>query len=37
MSKSMPKSISDERFRWIKPILDKEITIKKLADISPFA
>ena len=36
MSKSMPKSISDERFRWIKPILDKEITIKKLADISPF-
>ena len=36
MSKSMPKSISDERFRWIKPILDNEITIKKLAEISPF-
>lgn len=32
----MPKSISDERFRWIKPILDNEITIKKLAEISPF-
>jgi transposase InsO family protein len=36
MSKSMPKSISDERFRWIKPILDNEITIKKLAEVSPF-
>ena len=32
----MPKLISEERFRWIKPILDKEITIEKMANIAPF-
>lgn len=32
----MPESISDERFRWIKPILDKKVTIKKMTDCCPF-
>ena len=26
----MPKSTKEEKFRWIKPILDKEISIKDL-------
>ncbi|PIR94050.1 hypothetical protein COT97_03330 [Candidatus Falkowbacteria bacterium CG10_big_fil_rev_8_21_14_0_10_39_11] len=37
MSKSMPESISDERFRWIKPILEKDITIKNMAKVAPFS
>ena len=37
MSKSMPKSNSEERFRWIKPILDKDISIKNMAKIAPFS
>jgi len=36
MSKSMPESISEERFRWIKPILDKDISIKDMAKVAPF-
>ena len=37
MSKTMPKSTSEEKYRWIKPILDKEISIKQLARICPFS
>ena len=32
----MSKTIQEERFRTIKPILDKEISIKKLVVISPY-
>jgi transposase InsO family protein len=34
--KTMPNTTSEEKLRWIKPILDKEITIKKMSRISPF-
>jgi len=34
--KTMPKTTSEEKFRWIKPILDKEITIKNMAKVCPF-
>lgn len=33
----MPKSTKEEKFRWIKPILDKEITIKNMAKVCPFS
>jgi transposase len=36
MSKTMPKSTKEEKYRWIKPILNKEITIKQMARVSPF-
>lgn len=35
--KIMPKSNKEEKFRWIKPILDKEITIKDMAKVCPFS
>lgn len=37
MSKIMPKSTKEEKFRWIKPILDKEISIKDMALVCPFS
>ena len=37
MSKTMPKSTQEEKLRWIKPILAKELTIKQLSAISPFS
>ncbi len=33
----MPQTIQEERFKWIKPILDKEINIKKLVKVSPYS
>lgn len=33
----MVKSVKEEKYRWIKPILDGEITIKKMAGICPFS
>ena len=33
----MPKSTSEEKYRWIKPILNKEISIKKLSKVCPFS
>lgn len=33
----MPKSTSEEKYRWIKPILNKEIGIKQLAKVCPFS
>jgi len=35
--KTMPKDTKEERLRWIKPILNKEIRIKTLSKISPFS
>jgi transposase InsO family protein len=37
MPKTMPKSTSEEKYRWIKPILDKEISIKQMAKVCPFS
>lgn len=37
MSKTMPKTIIEEKYRWIRPILNKELTIKQMAGISPFS
>lgn len=37
MSKIMPNSTREEKYRWIKPILDKEISIKKMALVCPFS
>ncbi|MDD3285409.1 MAG: helix-turn-helix domain-containing protein [Patescibacteria group bacterium] len=33
----MPKSTGEEKYRWIKPILDKEISIKQFAKVCPFS
>lgn len=35
--KTMPKSTKEEKYRWIKPILDKEITIKNMSKVCPFS
>lgn len=37
MPKTMPKSTQEEKMRWIKPILAKELTIKQMAEYSPFS
>ena len=33
----MPKSTKEEKYRWIKPILDKEISIKDMVKVCPFS
>lgn len=33
----MPQSNQEEKMRWIKPLLSKELTIKQMAQISPFS
>lgn len=33
----MPKSTKEEKYRWIKPILDKEVSIKDMAKVCPFS
>lgn len=35
--KTMPNSTQEERYRWIKPILDGDITIKAMARVCPFS
>ncbi len=35
--KTMVKSVKEERLRWIKPILDGEISIKKMVKVCPFS
>jgi len=37
MPKIMPKSTQEEKYRWIKPILDREITIKQMSKVCPFS
>ena len=34
--KTMPKTTAEEKFRWIKPILDDEISIKDMDKVCPF-
>ena len=33
----MPNTTQEEKYRWIKPILDKQISIKKMALVCPFS
>ena len=33
----MPNTTSEEKLRWIKPISDKEVSIKMMAKVSPFS
>lgn len=33
----MPNSTKEEKYRWIKPILDREITIKRMSRVCPFS
>ncbi len=33
----MPKSTKEEKFRWIKPILDREISIEDMVKVCPFS
>jgi len=35
--KTMPNNTQEERYRWIKPILNKEITIKQMVKVCPFS
>ncbi len=35
--KTMPKDTKEERYRWLRPILDEDMTIKALAKVSPFS
>ena len=35
--KTMPNSTQEEKYRWIKPILESEITIKDMAKVCPFS
>src|SRR3989344_6026489 len=35
--KTMPKSTKEEKYRWIKPIINKEISIKNMAMMCPFS
>jgi len=35
--KTMPNSTQEEKYRWIKPILDGDITIKDMAKVCPFS
>ena len=35
--KTMPKNTQEEKYRWIKPILEKEITIKQMVKVCPFS
>jgi len=35
--KTMPKTTSEEKYRWIKPILNKEITINNMVKVCPFS
>lgn len=34
--KTMPKTTSQEKYRWIKPIIDKQISIKNMTNVCPF-
>lgn len=37
MPKTMPNSPAQEKLRWIKPLVDKSISIKNMAEICPFS
>jgi len=33
----MPKSTKEEKFRWLKPVLDEDISIKNMSKVCPFS
>jgi len=35
--KTMPKSTKEEKFRWLKPVLDEDISIKNMSKVCPFS
>ena len=35
--RTMPQNVSEERYRWIKPIIDRDISIKQLSAVCPFS
>ena len=35
--KTMPKSTKEEKLRWIKPIINKEISVKNMVKVCPFS
>lgn len=35
--KTMPNNTQEEKYRWIRPILNKEITIKQMVTVCPFS
>ena len=35
--KTMPNNTQEEKYRWIKPILDKDMTIKQMVKVCPFS
>jgi transposase InsO family protein len=35
--KTMPNNTQEEKYRWIKPMIDKEITIKQMVKVCPFS
>lgn len=35
--KTMPQSTKEEKFRWIRPILEKDATIKQMVKVCPFS
>ena len=37
MSKTMPKTPQEEKYRWIKPVLDKQMKLKDLISVCPFS
>jgi len=37
MSIKMSKNIKEERYRWISPILDKEVSIVNLVKVCPYS
>lgn len=37
MPKTMPNSTAEEKYRWIKPILDRDISIKNMVKVCPFS
>lgn len=37
MSKTMPNSTAEEKYRWIKPIVNKSISIKNMVKVCPFS
>jgi transposase len=37
MTKIMPKTQQEEKYRWIKPVLDKQMKLKDLISVCPFS
>jgi hypothetical protein len=37
MPRTMPQSTKEEKYRWVRPILNKEISIKQMVKVCPFS